>query len=121
MKLIRTQGRGARQAREVLAALENRGGAAFERVLPVVNRIVASVRRSGDHALLRYATKFDGLGDEATMRISPHEMADAWEGIDPSLREALKTAAAQIHGFAKMQLPKSWSKSSTAGLTVGQL
>ena len=32
-----------------------------------------------------------------------------------------KTAAAQIRAFAKMQLPKSWSRSSTAGLTVGQL
>lgn len=121
MKLIRTQGRGARKAEEVLATLEKRGGAAFERVLPVVRRIVANVRRSGDRALHRYAAQFDGLGDTATIRISPQEMADAWDVIDPSLRGALKTAAAQIRAFAKMQLPKSWSKSSTAGLTVGQL
>jgi histidinol dehydrogenase len=121
MKLIRTQGRGARQAEEVLAALEKRGGAAFERVLPVVNRIVANVRRSGDRALLRYATQFDALHHGATLRITPQEMADAWDAIDPSLREALKTATAQIRTFAKMQLPKSWSKTSTAGLTVGQI
>ena len=121
MKLIQTHGRKARQAEEVLAALENRGGAAFERVLPVVNRIIANVRRSGDRALHRYAGQFDGLDGGATMRISPEEMAAAWEGIDPSLRRALKTAAKQIRAFAKMQLPKSWSKSSTPGLTVGQL
>ncbi|WP_348264334.1 histidinol dehydrogenase [Telmatobacter sp. DSM 110680] len=121
MKLIRTQGRGARKAEEVLATLEKRGGAAFERVLPVVRRIVANVRRSGDRALHRYAAQFDGLGDTATIRISAQEMADAWDVIDPSLRVALKTAAAQIRAFAKMQLPRSWSKSSTAGLTVGQI
>ena len=121
MKLIQTQGRGARQAEAVLAALERRGGAAFERVLPAVNRIVANVRRRGDRALLRYAAQFDGLDGGATMRISPEEMASVWEGIDPSLRQALKTAAKQIRTFAKMQLPKSWSRSSTNGLTVGQL
>ena len=121
MKLIRTQGRGACQAEEVLAALEKRGGAAFERVLPVVNRIVANVRRSGDRALLRYATQFDALHRGATLRITPQEMADAWNAIDPSLREAFKTAAAQIRAFAKMQLPKSWSKTSTEFLTVGQI
>jgi histidinol dehydrogenase len=121
MKLIHTRGRGTRQAEEVLTALERRGGAAFERVLPVVNRIVASVRRRGDRALLRYAAQFDGLGDGATIRIASQEMADAFASVDSSLREALKTAATQIRAFAKMQLPKSWSKSSTAGLTVGQL
>jgi histidinol dehydrogenase len=121
MKLIRTRGRGARQAEEVLAALEKRGGASFERVLPVVNRIVASVRRSGDRALLRYAAQFDGLTESAAFRIAPQEMADAWEAIDPFLREALKTAAQQIRAFAKMQLPKSWNRSLIAGLTVGQL
>ncbi|MGZ5721608.1 MAG: histidinol dehydrogenase [Burkholderiales bacterium] len=121
MKLIQTQGRGARHAEAILAALEKRGGAAFERVLPVVHRIVANVRRSGDRALLRYAARFDGLGSAASIRIAPEEMRAAWEGIDASLRQALKTAAKQIRTFAKMQLPKSWSRSSTPGLTVGQL
>ncbi len=121
MKLIRTRGRGARQTEEVLTALEHRGAASFERVLPVVRRIVTSVRRSGDRALLRYAAQFDGLTESAAIRIAPQEMTDAWEAIDPSLRQALQTAVAQIRAFAKMQLPKSWSRSSTAGLTVGQL
>lgn len=120
MKLIRTRGRGARQAEQVLVALEKRGGASFERVLPVVSRIVASVRRGGDRALLRYAVQFDGHGAGTTIRIAPQEMAAAWEAIDPSLRDALKTATAQIRAFAKMQLPKSWSRSSAAALTVGQ-
>ena len=121
MKVIRTRGRGAREAASVLAVLESRGGSALDSVQPMVKRIVARVRRGGDRALLRYAAEFDGLGDRARLRISPQEMAQAWEAIDPALREALRTAARQIREFAKRQLPRSWSRSSIAGLTVGQL
>jgi len=40
MKLIRTKGRGAQQTQALLAALEQRGGAALDAVLPAVRRIV---------------------------------------------------------------------------------
>jgi len=63
MKLIRTKGRGARRTEEILAALERRGGASLDSVLPAVKRIVADVRKKGDGALLRYASRFDGLKD----------------------------------------------------------
>ena len=33
----------------------------------------------------------------------------------------LRTAAAQIRGFAKRQMPKSWSAAPVKGLTTGQL
>ena len=121
MKLIRTQGRGARGAAIRLAALERRGGAALDSVLPVVKRIVAEVRRSGDSALFRFAAEFDGLNDPGRFRISAQEMLDAWEAIDPALRDAIKTAAKQIRTFAQQQMPKSWTKSSGEGLNVGQL
>ena len=121
MKVIRTRGRGARDASAVLAALESRGGTALDSVLPAVKRIVVRVRRGDDRALLRYAAEFDGLEDEALLRISPQEMAEAWKAIDPTLRKALSMVAGQIRAFAKRQLPRSWSRSSTAGLTVGQL
>jgi len=120
MKLIRTRGRGASEAAAVLTALERRGGAALDSVRPAVKRIVARVRRGSDRALLHYAKEFDGLGDAARLRVSPQEMAEAWKAIDPALRETLRTAASQIRAFAKHQLPKSWSRSSVAGLTVGQ-
>jgi histidinol dehydrogenase len=121
MKLIRSKGRGARQAADTLAALEQRGGAALDSVLPAVKRIVADVRRQGDRALLRYAAKFDGLAGAGNLRVTEDEMAAAWEAIDPALREALSTAAEQIRAFAQRQLPASWSASPVAGLTTGQL
>jgi histidinol dehydrogenase len=121
MKLIRTKGRGARQAEEVIVALERRGGAALDAVLPAVKRIVTDVRRRGDRALLRYAAEFDGLAGASALRVTTEEMAASWEALDPALREALETAAEQIRGFAVRQLPESWSDLLLDGLTTGQL
>ncbi len=121
MKLMRTKGRGARAAAETLAALERRGGAALDAVLPAVKRIVANVRTRGDRALLGYATEFDGLGGPNAVRVTPTEMAAAWNALDPALRDALRTAAVHIRGFAKRQMPKSWNAASTPGLKTGQM
>jgi histidinol dehydrogenase len=121
MKLIRTTGRNARETGVVLAALERRGGAALDQVLPSVKRIVADVRKGGDRAMLRYAVKFDGLAGPKALRVTQEEMATAWKGLDPALRDALTTAAKQIREFAERQMQKSWNHSTVEGLTTGQL
>ena len=121
MKLMRTKGRGAQAAAETLEALERRGGAALDAVLPAVKRIVANVRKRGDRALLGYAAQFDGLSEPNALRVTPAEMAAAWKALDPALRDALRTAAAQIRGFAKRQMPKSWNFAPVRGLKTGQL
>lgn len=122
MKLIRTTGRNAQDAQKLLAQLDQRGGSSFDTVLPAVSRIVADVRRRGDRALLRYAEKLDGLrGGLDALRVTREEMAAAWGGLAPDLRDALSTAERQIRKFAQRQLPKSWSASPVSGLTTGQL
>jgi histidinol dehydrogenase len=121
MKLIRTTGRNAREAAKILAALEQRGGAALDQVMPAVKRIVADVRKGGDRALLRYAAKFDGLAGPKALRVSQAEMATAWKALDPALRNALTTTRNHIRGFAERQMPKSWNHSTVEGLTTGQL
>ena len=121
MKLIRTMGRGARVAAETLAALERRGGAALDAVLPTVKRIVNDVRKRGDRALLGYAADFDRLAGPEALRVTQQEMAAAWTALDPALRDALSTAATQIRAFARRQMPKWWNASPVKGLTTGQL
>jgi histidinol dehydrogenase len=121
MNVIRTKGRGARQTAELLASLERRGGAALDAVLPAVKRIVADVRKQGDRALLRYAAQFDGLTGASALRVTPEEMAAAWNIIAPKMQEALSIAAQQIRAFAVSQLPASFSDESTPGLITGQL
>jgi histidinol dehydrogenase len=121
MKLIRTKGRGAESAAAALAALERRGAAALDTVLPAVRRIVSDVRKRGDRALLRYAAQFDGLAGAEALRVTQEEMAAAWESANPALRDALSTAAEQIRSFAVAQLPASWSEQPIPGLLTGQL
>ena len=121
MKLLRTRGRGASKAGEALTALEARGRTSLDTVLPAVQRIVSDVRRQGDRALLRYATKLDGLSGFAALRVTPEEMQAAWEVLDSSLRDALKTAAGQIRQFSRQQIPLSWNSSVVRGLRTGQL
>ncbi|HEX7728995.1 MAG TPA: histidinol dehydrogenase [Terracidiphilus sp.] len=118
MKLIRTKTRGAE---EVLASLEQRGGASLDTVAPAVRRIVNAVRRQGDRALLRFAAEFDGLPGLEALRVSPEQMATAWRATSPELRDALSTAARQIRAFAKKQRPRSWQAKPVPGLTTGQL
>ncbi|HVN93579.1 MAG TPA: histidinol dehydrogenase [Terracidiphilus sp.] len=121
MKLIKTTGRNARQTAATLAALERRGGAALDAVTPTVARIVADVRKRGDRALLAYAAKFDSLPGPHALCVTQQEMSDAWKALDPALRDALSTVAAQIRRFAQRQMPKSWTTSPATGLETGQL
>jgi histidinol dehydrogenase len=122
MKIIRTCGKSERQAAELLASLQRRGGASLDTVLPAVRRIVSDVRKQGDRALLRYAAEFDNLTDAAALRVTPEEMAAAWEVISPALRAALITAEGQIRNFALRQLPSSWNDDGPVpGLMTGQL
>ena len=121
MKVVRTTGRGATQAQETLAALERRGSASLDAVLPAVKKIVADVRSDGDRALLRYAAKFDGMVDASAMRVTKEEMAAAWDATRPELQDALRTAAEQIRTFAVEQLPASWVAEDVPGLMTGQM
>jgi histidinol dehydrogenase len=121
MKLIRTSGRSRQTAAELIARLEGRGGAALDSVMPAVSRIVSSVRKQGDRALLRYGREFDGLPGAESLRVSREEMAEAWERTSPDLRTAFSSAAKQIRSFAEKQMPQSWTETSADGLTTGQL
>ena len=121
MKVIRSKGKGTRNAAELIALLEARGGASLDSVLPAVKKIIADVRRQGDRALLRYAAKFDGLAGISNLRVKPKEMQAAWDRADPAFRQALSNAAEQIRTFAKRQMPVTWNSSPLPGLTTGQL
>jgi histidinol dehydrogenase len=106
---------------EVIESLVQRGNASLDAVQPAVKRIVADLRRQGDHALLRYARRLDALAAGAAIRVDMDEAAAAWESIDPELKRALEKAAKQIRAFAVRQCPKSWMSAPVPGLKTGQL
>jgi histidinol dehydrogenase len=119
MRLVKTQGRGGKKTLQMLSELEQRGARNTARTMPVVQRIVADVRKGGDKALRRYASKLDGLTREQPLEIARAEMEEAWATTAKPLQVAMQTAADNIRRFAQRQMPGEWSV-STDGLTTGQ-
>lgn len=120
MKVMRTGGRGAKQAQALIAKLENRRNSVDERAAPVARRIVDAVRRGGDKSLRRYAALFDGISQQSKLRIPENEMNQAWCEASPAFRAAVLTSARNIRRFARRQMPKNWTFEQVPGLTVGQ-
>ena len=121
MKILKTQGRDAKGARDVLAKLERRQQFLSPRVAKTVKGIMRDVRKSGDRALLKYRQKLDGISPQQHLLISRDEMKQAWKTTPPALQQALETAAGNIRQFAEKQLPEEWTISPIPGLTTGQL
>lgn len=119
MKLIRTYGKTAKEAEDLLQQIESRSGTATARLEPAVQRIIRAVRKNGDNALQQYAQRFDHLAPDVPLRVSAEEMANAWENTPSDLRVAMKTAAKNIRSFAQAQMPKAWTRNSS-GFQVGQ-
>jgi histidinol dehydrogenase len=121
MKLVKTFGRTSANAEATIAALEQRGALNTSKVAATVTSIVTVIRRRGDTALRRYAAKFDGLAQSATLLVSPDEMHAAWEATDPQLQAAMRAAQANIRAFAEAQRPKEWTIEPAPGVLTGQI
>ena len=106
-------------AEKAVAALERRASR-LDEIEPRVRRIVGTVRRGGDKALLRYATLWDGLQKGQPMRVSDDEVADAWRSTPRETRDALRRAAANIRRFCRWQMPREWRRKVPGG-ELGQM
>ena len=120
------------QRDRLVTALAGRGATDLANVEPAVRRIVGDVRRNGDRALRRYATRWDGLGKDKDepLRVSEDELREAWEQTDPELQNAIKHAAGNIRRYAEWQAPQDkdkkknsndWRREIEPGVSVGQL
>lgn len=101
--------------------LERRGATDLEAVEPAARRIVNDVRRNGDRALRRYATKLDGLGNREPLRVPEGELQEAWKQTTPELQDAIRQAAANIRRYCEWQKPEEWRREIQPGICVGQL
>jgi histidinol dehydrogenase len=120
MKVLHTTGRNSKPAQALIAELESRRNTVDERAVPVARRILDGVRKGGDAALRSYATRFDRISKQTSLRISEDEIKQAWREASPAFRAAIQTAAKNIRRFAQKQIPKDWSFEPVAGLKVGQ-
>jgi histidinol dehydrogenase len=119
---------------DFVTMLARRGATDLAEIEPAVRRIVSDVRRNGDRALRRYASRWDKLGKDEPLRVSEGELYEAWEQTDPELRNAIEHAAGNIRRYAEWQMPPSvekkgnerlgeneWLREIEPGVRVGQL
>lgn len=86
----------------------------------VVEPILAAVRERGDAGLVEYAKKFDGL-EADTVRIAPDRLRVAADAVSDGLRDSVRVASEQVRAYARLQLPKEWSREVGSGIKLGQI
>ncbi|HEY7939226.1 MAG TPA: histidinol dehydrogenase [Acidimicrobiales bacterium] len=71
-----------------------------------VAEIVAAVRERGDDAVRDLTLRFDGVRIEELL-VPAHELKDALESLDPTLRAALEVAVDRVGDFHRHQLAET--------------
>ena len=104
-------------ARAVAALLDRRPGR-DRRIESRVARIVESVRRKGDSALLAYAKAFDGL--TGPVEVTAAEIEAGARAVPADVQAAIRLAASHIRRVARRQVPRPWTVSTAAGVRVTQ-
>jgi len=84
-----------------------------------VLEILANVKKQGDEALLAYTEKFDGV-KLASLKVSPEEIAAAYEVIDEELVCYIREARDNIYNYHRRQVRQSWITTETDGTILGQ-
>lgn len=84
--------------------------------------IVEAIRLRGDAALVEYTSRFDrrALAGAAELELPKAALQAAWEGLAPTLKQALEAAAARIRAYAERQKIAEWSFEDEHGNTLGQ-
>jgi histidinol dehydrogenase len=89
-----------------------------EGVERTVARILEKIREGGDEELFAHIKKFDGA-DLEKLEVTPHEMDEAGETIDPADRAALGKAAMRVREFHRKRIPSSWEVREEGGGVFG--
>jgi len=92
-----------------------------EDVSRVVSGILGEVRALGDEALAEFTERFDKhvLVAEDDWRIGPQACRDAYDALEPALRDALELAATRIRAYHLDQLPADRDFTDQAGVRLG--
>ncbi|MGH6744225.1 histidinol dehydrogenase [Novosphingobium sp.] len=87
-----------------------------------VAEILSAVRENGDAALAEYTERFDGHDlDESGWQIDAETCRAAFDGLEPTLRDALELAANRIRTYHAAQLPENRDYTDEAGVRLGAI
>ena len=87
-------------------------------VEPAVTAIIADVRARGDEALFDYTARFD-KAELTTLEVSPAEIDEAFETVEPEFLDILREAADNIRCFHEKQVRNSFVI-NRSGVVMGQ-
>ena len=87
-------------------------------VEPAVTAIIADVRARGDEALFEYTARFD-KAVLTSLEVSPAEIDEAFEAVEPEFLDILREAAANIRLFHEKQVRNSFVINRD-GVVMGQ-
>ena len=87
-------------------------------VEPAVTAIIADVRARGDEALFDYTARFD-KAVLTSLEVSPAEIDEAFETVEPEFLDILREAAANIRLFHEKQVRNSFVINRD-GVVMGQ-
>lgn len=106
---------------QALERLIGRGASGYGDYEKAVQEIISSVREDGDSALIAYEKKFDRCDlTPETLRVSPQEIQEAYDALDPALIEVMKKAARNIRSYHEKQKRESWITTREDGVILGQ-
>ena len=97
----------------------------FARNMPTMNvtdtvaEILRNVRERGDEAVREYTEKFDHAKPES-LTVTPAEMQEALDSVDPDFLRILKRAAENIRKFHSRQVRNSFILNDEDGILMGQ-
>jgi histidinol dehydrogenase len=98
-----------------IAVLNRHAEPSVERA-EAVAEIIATVRKDGDDALVRYAKKWDNVDISSNGLLLPSRMPQPPQPVRAAIEYALKN----IIGFSKLRKPRNWSRTNREGAIIGE-
>ena len=83
-----------------------------------VREIVTDVRRGGDAAVRRFASRLDGLS--GSIEVARRTWESEARQLPGAVRAAIARAARHIRSVSRQQVPKGWRHAVAEGITVEQ-
>lgn len=119
---IRRLDAAAADFRVRLDALLDRAPETGADVVRAVDAIIADLRARGDAALVELTNRFDrrSVASAAELEVPREARQRAWDGLDPTLRDALEQAATRIRAYAEHQKLQGFEFTDGLGNRLGQ-
>jgi histidinol dehydrogenase len=89
-----------------LGKLKRRSELDIDQALAIAQEVINKIKANGDGGVIEYARKFDYA--EATVeniKVTESEFAEAWEIIDPEIKQAVEHAFKNIQSVHQKQMP----------------